>query len=260
MNYDLEKITKQVFEKCRDAAAAIMTIYEKDDFEVIDKSDNSPLTTADLASNQILCDFLQQLTPNIPIISEENAHQPYEERQHFDYCWLVDPLDGTKEFVNRNPEFSINVALVLHGRAVAGVVFSPCENGGYMAWENGGSWKCFDENIEKMRVSTYSPTQKGLKIPISKSYLNSRTQDILSKYDAPEFLRKGSALKFMLLADGRADVYPRIGTTMEWDTAASQIIIEEAGGKLLQLETLQPVVYNKSDLKSPNFIAKGNEI
>lgn len=243
------------------AGIEILKIYNTQNFEVQYKSDDSPLTIADEISNKIITEALSKLTPQIPIISEEGVDIPFSERQHFEYFWLVDPLDGTKEFVSRTDDFAVNIALVHLGRPILGVVYVPCTEGVYFAVKNEGAFKIEHNLKQKIQCNAFKINSLNLKIPVSRSYLNEETTSLIAKnFNEPILIPRGSALKFTDIAEGSADIYPRIGTTMEWDTAAPQIILEEAGGKILHLETREPLVYNKISLKNPNFVAMGQII
>ena len=243
------------------AGIEILKIYNTQNFEVQYKSDDSPLTIADEISNKIITEALSKLTPQIPIISEEGVDIPFSERQHFEYFWLVDPLDGTKEFVSRTDDFAVNIALVHHDRPILGVVYVPCTEGVYFAVKNEGAFKIENNLKEKIHCNAFKINGLNLKIPVSRSYLNEETKTLIAEnFNDPILIARGSALKFTDIAEGSADIYPRIGTTMEWDTAAPQIILEEAGGKILHLETREPLVYNKISLKNPNFVAMGQII
>ena len=253
----LDQLVYQVIDIAQQASVEILKIYHSADLHIQTKSDESPVTAADLASNRVITEGLSKLNPNLPILSEETLEIPYEERRHFDYFWVVDPLDGTKEFIKRNGEFTINIALIHQNKPVLGVVYMPDTEGGYFAVKNSGAFK-LEKGIEKrITCSTFRLTDKGLKIPISRSHRNVETDKLLEAYNQPELIPCGSSLKFLKLADGSFDIYPRIGTTMEWDTAAPQIILEEAGGQILEWHTRKPLVYNKMDLRNPNFIAHG---
>ncbi len=255
---NLTKLVKEVIEISKKAGLEIIKIYNTQNFAVQYKNDDSPLTIADETSNALIVHELSQLTPHIPVISEEGIHLPYAERQHFDYFWLVDPLDGTKEFVARNGEFAVNIALVHRFQPVLGVVYVPYTEGVYFAVKNEGAFKIQKGQQYKLTCSSFNSHDSGLRIPVSRSYLNDTTKKLIAQnFIDPILIERGSALKFLDIAEGVADIYPRIGTTMEWDTAAPQIIIEEAGGQLLHLDTRQPLVYNKKSLKNPDFLALG---
>jgi 3'(2'), 5'-bisphosphate nucleotidase len=242
INLDL---ARQVVEIARLASDEILKIYHSQELNTQQKSDDSPVTAADLAANDVINK------------SEENPEIPYAERSKFDYYWLVDPLDGTKEFIKRNGEFTVNIALIHREKAVLGVVFVPITEGGYFAVEGLGSFKLLNNIETKISCSRFKLTDKGLRIPISRSHTNVESLKFFSNLNEPILTPKGSALKLVMLAEGLFDYYPRIGLTSEWDTAAPHIIIEEAGGQMLQFDSRKPLVYNKKNLLNPNFIACG---
>ncbi len=256
----VEKYIKEIILSSREAGLAIMEIYNQDDLGIQSKSDESPLTKADLAANKILCDTLRRISPEIPIISEENETISYMDRAGWEYCWVVDPLDGTKEFIKRNGEFTTNVALVKGDAAVAGVIFAPALDEMYWGIYGNGAFSEINGEVEKMQVSTYSKSDKNLKLVCSRSHLNEATQAIVNEYNNPELVASGSSLKFMKIAKGDAHVYPRMAPTMEWDTCAAQAILEEAGGSVLQADSGEAVVYNKENLLNPSFIALANQV
>ncbi|MFT4534817.1 MAG: 3'(2'), 5'-bisphosphate nucleotidase [Saprospiraceae bacterium] len=255
----VKKYIDEIILSSRKAGAAIMEIYNQEDFGIQSKSDDSPLTKADLAANKILCETLKRISPDIPIISEENETISYMDRAGWEYCWVVDPLDGTKEFIKRNGEFTTNVALVSGDSAVAGVIFAPAIDEMYWGIYGNGAYSEIKGEIVKMQVKSYTKADKKLKLVCSRSHLNEATQAIVDEYDEPELIASGSSLKFMKIAKGDAHVYPRMAPTMEWDTCAAQAILEEAGGYVLQADTLEPVVYNKENLLNPSFIALANQ-
>jgi len=257
---ELEPIVQEVIQLSYKAGEAILEIYNTD-FEEEYKQDDSPLTKADLASNEIICNGLKKLTPEIPIISEENKTKRYEERKDWSSCWVVDPLDGTKEFVKKNDEFTTNVALIKDGKPIAGVVYIPVYNQMYYAIKGYGAYK-IDENNELTVItsSSYNPQSEKVRIVCSRSHLNEATQAFVDWFRNPEIVSKGSSLKFLAIAEGEADVYPRLAPTMEWDTAAAQIILQEAGGSVTDFNDKTPLIYNKEDLLNPYFVAKGKEI
>jgi 3'(2'), 5'-bisphosphate nucleotidase len=250
-------LARQVVEIARLASNEILKIYHSQELNTQQKSDDSPVTAADLAANDVINKRLNNLVLKFPVVSEENTEIPYSERSKFDYYWLVDPLDGTKEFIKRNGEFTVNIALIHREKAVLGVVFVPITEGGYFAVHGLGAYK-LENNIEtKISCSRFKLTDKGLRIPISRSHTNVESLKFFADLDEPILTPKGSALKLALLAEGLFDYYPRIGLTSEWDTAAAHIIIEEAGGQMLQFDNRKPLVYNKKNLLNPNFIACG---
>ncbi len=247
------------------AGKAIMEIYNTD-FKVVMKEDSSPLTLADEASNTIINFFLKET--GIPIISEENEQLPYEERKDWDMCWLVDPLDGTKEFVKRNGEFTVNIALVKDGKPIMGVIYVPVTKTLYYAtYNNEKAYKTILENHEFSELLFLSGTEitrplvkenKIIKLVGSRSHMNEETsnfvQSLKDKGTGAEIVAAGSSLKFCLIAEGKADVYPRFAPTMEWDTAAGQAICEAAGAKVLIKDSTDPLHYNKKNLLNPHFI------
>ena len=255
---NLIPIAKAVSEIARRAGAAIMEIYENEaDFQVEKKGDESPLTIADQRSNQLICEGLAALDVSFPIVSEENKEIPYEERKNFEYHWLVDPLDGTKEFIKRNGEFTVNIALIHEGRPVLGVVFVPATDELFWAVERAGAFRMANGEILQLNAAEFTLADEGLRIVTSRSHLNDATRAFVDRLQHPETVARGSSLKFTVIAQGAAHVYPRLGPTMEWDTGAAQIVLEEAGGKVIDEETGEPLRYNKENLRNPYFIAYG---
>ena len=248
----------ELLEIARKAGDAILEIYHSDaDFAVEAKSDDSPLTRADRAANEVICRGLEALSVQYPIISEENKLLPYEVRRHWKQCWLVDPLDGSKEFIKRNGDFTVNIALVENGEVVAGVVGIPAQDELYWAVKGKGAFIIKNQGEQPIEAASFSQTDLGLNIVCSRSHLTPETEAFIAKYNKPNLVSRGSALKFLLLAKGEAHVYPRIAPTMEWDTAAAQIILEEAGGSVLVFETGEPLRYNRENLLNPAFVAYG---
>lgn len=244
----------------KDAGDAIMEVYaDESSFQIERKDDNSPLTKADKASNEVICKGLENLSVQYPIISEENKAVPYEERKDYDRYWLLDPLDGTKEFIKRNGEFTVNIALIEAGRPIMGVVYAPCLDEMYWAIKEDGAFLVKDGVETKLTSNTFSTDDEGLRVVCSRSHLNTETQQFVDNLKSPELVSKGSSLKFLILAKGEAELYPRIAPTMEWDTAAAQIVLEEAGGTVLQFDSKDPLEYNKEDLLNPYFIASAKQ-
>ncbi len=253
MNWEdnLEDLLKIAVE----AGDAIIGIYDSDDLGVELKSDESPLTKADQAANQVICEGLLRLFPDIPIVSEENKEVPYSVRESFDYFWLVDPLDGTKEFIKRNGEFTVNIALIKNSEVLAGIVYTPVSNDLYYAFKGKGAIHINGDDKKTLFANTFSMTDSDLGVVCSRSHLNEPTQEFVDNLDHPRLVAKGSSLKFLILASGGAELYPRLAPTMEWDTAAAQIILEEAGGKVIDQESGLPLKYNKQVLRNPYFVA-----
>jgi 3'(2'), 5'-bisphosphate nucleotidase len=240
----------------RQAGACILAIYEQD-FRVTEKSDRSPLTEADMAAHSHILSALKDLTPDLPVLSEECDQIPYSERAAWRTYWLVDPLDGTREFVKRNGEFTVNIALVHDHEPVIGVVYAPVPDLCYSAARGmGASRTRGDAEAEPIRVSRRRrrPVVAG-----SRSHGTDRLHGFLARLGDHELISMGSALKFCLVAEGRADIYPRLGPTCEWDTAAAQCVVCEAGGRVTDLQG-QPLRYNtRESLLNPEFIVVGDE-
>lgn len=255
----LLEIKPELLMIARKAGDAIMAIYQDEErFDVEQKSDDSPLTAADKAANSIICDALDQLSLKYPIISEENKAIDYAERKNFDRVWLIDPLDGTKEFIKRNGEFTVNIALLEKGSVIMGVVYAPALDEMYWGLKGEGAYLVGSNGEEQLSAHSFKSTDSGLRVVCSRSHLNEETQAFLDNLDAPVKVAKGSSLKFLILANGDADYYPRLAPTMEWDTGAAQIILEEAGGQVLRADDAKALDYNKENLLNPYFIASGN--
>lgn len=238
-----------------EAGAAILEVYAQD-FSVEHKDDASPLTQADLASHRIIVDGLRALAPDIPVLSEEDADIPWDVRRTWPRHWLVDPLDGTREFVKKNGEFTVNIALVEDGRTVLGVVYAPVFD--YMLHAERGAGAFLREAGKDIAIVTRRPATAPLRVAASRSHLDERTAAALQRMGDTERHGLGSSLKFCRIAEGRIDVYPRFGPTSEWDTAAAQCVLEEAGGAVLRLDGT-PLDYNrKENILNPDFIALGD--
>jgi len=242
----------------RAAGEVILEVYDDPaHFGVEQKEDNTPITRADRASNELICSALLALTPDWPIISEENELPPYEARRAWSYCWVVDPLDGTKEFIRRNGDFCVNIALVKDGRAVLGLVYAPVTGQCFWAVQGQGAFEVTEAGERRLQCARFGMEDAGLRVLSSRSHFNTATQEWIGGLREPGFVNKGSAIKFGLLARGDAELYPRLGPTGEWDTAAGQVIVEEAGGAVLDFYTRQPLRYNKESTLNPHFIALG---
>lgn len=239
----------------RRAGEAILEVYGQD-FDVELKDDRSPLTAADMASHRIICDELAKVEPGIPILSEESAEIPFTERSGWQRYFLVDPLDGTKEFVNRNGEFTVNIALVEQHRPVLGVVHVPVSGVSYAGAIGHGAFRQADGAPQAIAVRR--PAADPLVIVGSRSHANPDLAERLARLGAHELVSMGSSLKFCLVAEGQADLYPRFGPTSEWDTAAAQAVVEAAGGQVVRLDGA-PLRYNtKADILNPHFLVFGD--
>jgi 3'(2'), 5'-bisphosphate nucleotidase len=270
----------------KEAGLAIIDVYEQD-FDVSYKEDRSPLTLADQRSHNIIVDHLTDPSrKSLPILSEEGKDIPFEQRRIWEYFWLIDPLDGTKEFIKRNGEFTVNIALIYQHRPILGVIFAPVNNVFYFASEGFGSYRLKNGNAFKLLDGKASEIDRDR---VLKEIL--KQSDRLPYYDTPsethdspfiivgsrshpskefeafvktmrkqhakvEVVSSGSSLKLCLVAEGRANIYPRLGPTMEWDTAAGQAIVEQANGSVLNYETGEPLQYNKKNLLNSWFIVK----
>jgi 3'(2'), 5'-bisphosphate nucleotidase len=277
----LLSVLPELLRVCHEAGKAILKVYYSD-FEVEHKDDKSPLTLADRRSHKIIADGLAALQDwPLPLLSEEGITMPYDERKTWEMFWLVDPLDGTKEFVKRNGEFTVNIALILNGRPILGVIYLPVKNIFYFGAEGLGTYRLDSSDsissgsLEaillasvKLTRTPHSPidTSAHPRISVigSRSHMSHETERFIhglkAIYEKVDFVAAGSSLKFCLIAEGKADVYPRFGPTMEWDTAAGQAIVEQAGGLVLRAGTQEPLSYNKENLLNPSFIVTNRVI
>ena len=236
------------------AGAEVMRIYQSD-FNVSYKEDQSPITAADVASHDIIVKGLRSISPNIPILSEEGAQAPWEERKHWQRFWLVDPIDGTKEFTQRSGEFTVNIALIENGEPVMGVVTAPALQEAFWGIKGEGASKR-DQAGQIQRIGVAQP-QTTRRVVASKNHLNDETRAFIESLGAHETIQAGSSLKFCRIAEGQADIYPRMGPTCEWDTAAAHAVLLAAGGNVHTLEGT-PLQYGKENVLNPYFIAAGN--
>ncbi len=261
MTKDLSHLLPQVIEIARSAGQLILDIYQKKQYEEYTKSDETPVTSADIAAHKLITERLSELTPDIPVLSEEAADISLEQRAQWQRYWLVDPLDGTQEFIARSGDFATIIALIDNNQPTMGIVYGPVSGVTYYAYSGKGAWKIPDMS-ESVRINTHKHEQPGQNIAIAIS----RRQDInritsrMSSAWNYELIPLGSAaLKACLVAEGAVDCYLRLGPTGEWDTAATQCIVEEAGGRILSTQ-LAPLSYNEREtLENPNFIVLGDE-
>ena len=267
---DLEEIVSIA----KSAGNTIMEIYNRD-FSIEYKDDKSPLTEADLKSNEVIINGLEALNlkfkiqnskfKSIPIMSEEGKEIPYDERKEWEYYWCIDPIDGTKEFIKKNGEFTVNIALIHNDTPILGVVYAPALNDMYKAKKGEGAFK----NGHKLPLKTNETPNERMTIVASKSHLTDETKSFIdnltSKIQNPTFISKGSSLKLVMVAEGAADIYPRLAPTMEWDTAAADAIVRESGKMTYQYNSafniqhstsLTSVVYNKENLLNPWFVVR----
>ncbi len=250
----LAALLQQTLTIAEQAGRAILQVYDTD-FAVQHKEDQSPLTQADLAAHHCIVDALGALQPAWPCLSEEAADIPYETRRQWQRYWLIDPLDGTKEFVKRNGEFTVNIALIEQGRPILGVVHAPALGVSYLAAQGVGAFRIRDGQRQAIhtRGTAAPPT-----LVVSKSHRDAALDAFLAHAPQHQTLSRGSSLKFCLVAEGSADLYPRTGPTSEWDTAAGHCVAEQAGATVWTLPDWAPLRYNqKADLLNPGFIVIG---
>lgn len=257
----VDALREGVIAIAREAAAAILQVYESG-FDVERKADDSPLTAADLAAHRCIVDRLESLTPDIPVLSEESADTiPTVVRRTWSRLWLVDPLDGTREFVKRNGEFTVNIALIEEGVAVFGVIQAPVTGALWHGARGGGAFR--RDGGRDVAIKVRKPAQPPLRVAASRSHRDPRTEALMARIGEQsgreiETVALGSSLKFCRLAEGGMDVYPRFGPTSEWDTAAGQAILEAAGGCVLDPRG-RPFRYNQRDtLLNGDFVALGD--
>lgn len=271
MNIILNQIKiEEIIFTAIEAGKQILEVYGSDDFEVENKKDDSPLTLADKRSHEAIVKGLELLNLDIPILSEEGHHLEFGDRKDWEYFWLVDPLDGTKEFIKRNGEFTVNIALVHNGKPVMGVIYAPVLDTLYVSQEGLGSFK-LNEAANREFKTAEEFTSVALKLPLekeeerisavaSRSHLSPETEEYLNKvkekYGEIDITSAGSSLKLCLVAEGTAEVYPRFAPTMEWDTGAGHAIVIHSGGTVTHTESEEPLVYNKENLLNPWFIVK----
>ena len=253
MKYD--DLIEPVIALASKAGERILEVYATD-FDVQNKADESPLTQADLAAHKTIAAGLARLTPDIPLISEEDGLPAFDVRGQWARYWLIDPLDGTKEFVNRNGEFTVNIALIENHRPVFGVVRVPVHDKTYIGCEGYGAERR-DADGTTTRIQVNAKSSSPARIVGSRSHRGASLDAYLERLGDYDMLPMGSSLKFCLVAEGGADIYPRLGPTSEWDTAAAQAVVEQAGGAVLELNG-KPLSYNaKEDILNPHFIVIG---
>jgi 3'(2'), 5'-bisphosphate nucleotidase len=262
---ELNPLFDTALEAAIDAGIAVKAIYNSKDYEIEIKADESPVTKADKTSSAIIARYL--LKSNFPVIDEENCCPDYSIRQNWKYLWLVDPMDGTKEFISGNGEFTMNIAFVEEGKPVFGVIYAPVTGLLYWGGKTTGSFKL--ENVfswpgisevkrNAVALKPIEHTDGKLRIAASRSHLDSNTKnfiDDLKQNNDVEYVSKGSSLKLCMIAEGTTDIYPRFSRTMEWDTAAGHAIVSGTGGVLLKANSQDELTYNKNDISNPGFVA-----
>jgi 3'(2'), 5'-bisphosphate nucleotidase len=273
-NPDYTQLMNLLFSAAIDAGKEILKIYDTD-FAVDYKEDESPLTLADQMANNVITDYLEKT--GIPVLSEEGKHLPYAIRKNWDKLWIVDPLDGTKEFVKRNGEFTVNIALVEDHQPKMGIIFCPVLNILYYADPSSGGafitklsdhWPDEQPDIDALRSTAQrlpiAEARETFTVVASRSHLNDETKLFVSKIEKQtgkiQFISRGSSLKLCMVAEGKADLYPRFAPTSEWDTAAGQAIVEHAGGSVILPENGKPMSYNKENILNPWFLVIGKDV
>ncbi|HLV77712.1 MAG TPA: 3'(2'),5'-bisphosphate nucleotidase CysQ [Marinobacter sp.] len=250
---DTSSMLTDVIRIADEASQRVLQIYQSD-FKVNYKEDDSPITAADIASHEIIVKGLRNLCRDIPILSEEGASIPWDERKTWRRFWLIDPIDGTKDFTQRSGEFTVNIALIHDGVPVLGVVTAPALNEAFWGAQGEGAHKRGrDGRVHRIQVAR---PQQPLRVVASKNHLNEDTRAFIQALGPHTTVQAGSSLKFCRLAEGHADIYPRMGPTCEWDTGAAHAVLLAAGGKI-QTPDGTPVVYGKENLLNPHFIAAG---
>jgi 3'(2'), 5'-bisphosphate nucleotidase len=248
------------------AGAEILAVYHgAEPAEVHFKADNSPVTAADIGASEVIVRELARLSPGVPVLSEESALAPYEERRQWSEYWLIDPLDGTREFINRSDEFTVNIALIRGGVPVLGVVYAPALGQCWSGVPGLGAWKQKDDETAQPIITAQMPSPPSagrMRVLVSRHHGSETLQGMLLRlqqtFSELQWVQLGSSLKICLLAEGKADLYPRLAPTSEWDTAAGQAVLEGAGGSLYQMD-LSPLHYNsKANILNPHFIAVGD--
>lgn len=263
MFYLSDKFTEEMIQLIKECNQIVLDIYNTD-FSIEIKDDKSPLTLADMECNKHICNFLSKYKNTI-IISEENKLLDYNTRNKYDYCWLIDPIDGTKEFIKKNGQFTINIGLAYKGTPVYGIVSIPVTGEIYYGGKDLGSYKIENNNKIKLEIKKKKDyTKDKLNIVASVSHLNDETKQFISLFKNPNIIGSGSSIKLLLVAEGKADIYPRLGLTSEWDTCAAHSVVKYAGGNVTLANTIQSIydlsrdkpelLYNKTDSLNPYFI------
>lgn len=243
----------KVLEAATEAGKAILDVYTNESYFIEYKQDNSPLTIADKKAHEIIVSFLNET--GLPILSEEGEKYSFSERQKWNTFWMIDPLDGTKEFVKRNGEFTVNIALINNGKPIFGVVYAPVLDKLYYGGSTIKSAHLI-HNQKEIKLKNNRKSNSKITVVASRSHLNKDTQKFIDQFKEVEIISMGSSLKFMILAEGNANFYPRFAPTMEWDTAAAHAIVDVLGYKVINPETNKTLIYNKECLKNPYFLVK----
>ena len=258
LNHSLDTVLNNLIDISRKAGEEILDVYS-DSFNITLKDDLSPLTDADRRANGVITSMLLSMYPDIPILSEEGREIEFFERKDWNLFWVVDPLDGTKEFIKRNGEFTVNIALVENCIPIAGVVYSPVKKTFWYGADGFGSHRMV--GTEKAERISVTPSSKStIRIVTSRSHPSEKLEKYISRFNNFELIKMGSSLKICLVADGSAHIYPRLGPTMEWDSAAGHAVLKFSGGELIDASTGTELMYNKENLRNPDFICLSDSI
>ena len=253
-----DALIKSVKSIAVEAGSAIMNVYRAD-YDIQIKADSSPVTDADKKANTIIANKLNQLTPDIPILSEEGRNIPFSERSNWTSFWLIDPLDGTKEFIKKNDEFTVNIALIENGKPIFGVVYAPALEILYWGVVGVGAYKKDKKSLE-IKINVLDALNNPVVVAESRSHPSERMNTFMGQFKESEVRPMGSSLKVCLVADGSVHLYPRLGPTMEWDTGAAHAILKASGGEVIIHGTNEPLRYNKENLLNPEFIASSSSV
>ncbi len=261
--YQQKKFVDGFIELIKNCNKKVLEIYNTD-FSINYKDDKSPLTLADLESNKLICDYLNLLNKNLKeetneeflIISEENKNLDYNLRKDYNYTWLVDPIDGTKEFLKKNGQFTVNIGLCRNEIPIFGIVSIPVSNEIYYGIEGIGSFKLNvnDKTIKNLKINKKDLTKENVKIAASSSHLNEETKNYINQYKNPNLINIGSSIKLLYVAENKVDIYPRFGPTSEWDTCAAHSVVKYANGNVVNTVDKSELTYNKENILNPYFL------
>lgn len=252
---DKDNILDQICRIAQEAGEIVLDLYSTGvDIKVEEKKDQSPVTQADIRAHRHIYQELANLTPSVMIVSEEGEMVPHDLRKQVDQMWMVDPLDGTREFINRTNDFTINIALIQKNQVILGVVHAPVHGQTYLGRQGQPSFMQEGQNSEVLKCPIFEPSKSGMRFGVSRSFGDPKTMAFIQSHQNPELIARGSSLKFMDLCRGKIDCYPRLQSLKEWDTAAAQVIVEGAGGKVVDLNG-RSLTYNSEDLIQKPFIA-----
>ncbi len=257
----MESLLKDVIKIAKQAGQSVLEIYNSEDFEVRHKGDDSPITKADLAAHEIIVNFLEKNYSSIPCLSEESHSITFDQRKHWKQCFIIDPLDGTKEFIAQNGDFTVNIALQENGRCKLGVIYVPVSGVTYFAAEGLGAFKQEQEKPAERICVRKLPRKNGHNHPTvvaSRRHGVEKVTPLCKNFASYNLINRGSSLKMCMVAEGSADFYPRLAPTCEWDTAAAQAIVEQAGGRIVQLDFSEMTYNQKEDILNPFFLVLGD--